>query len=72
MDSAARERSLGTLDQVVRRSCAFVTDCNGLECAKVLVGWVKEAKQRGQTPDVDVLVQRSQPHLQQKFFQDPS
>lgn len=69
MEPAAKERSLSTLDQVVRRSCAFVTDCNGLECAKVLVDWVKEAKQRGEVPNMDTLLHRSRPHLQHKFFQ---
>ena len=68
MDPAAKERALCTLDQVVRRSCAFVTDCNGLQCANVLVDWIEDSKQRGQEPDVDVLVRRSKPHLQQKFF----
>ena len=69
MEPAAKERSLSTLDQVVRRSCAFVTDCNGLECAKVLVDWVKEAKQREEVPNMDTLLHRSRPHLQDKFFQ---
>ena len=74
MEPAAQERTLSTLDQVVRRSCAFVTDCNGLECANELVGWIKDQSkgdsQRGggQAPDVDMLVQKSRPHLQQKFF----
>ena len=69
MEPAAKERSLSTLDQVVRRSCVFVTDCNGLECEKVFVEWIKEAKQQGEAPSMDTLVHRSRPYLQQKFFQ---
>ena len=69
MELSAQERALGTLDQVVRRSCAFVTDCNGLECAEVLVDWIRHAKQHGEAPSMAALVHRSRPHLQQKFFQ---
>ena len=74
MSQAEQQRTLSTLDQVVQRSCTFVTDCNGLALARLMIGWIKEAEQKSLQldvlvqPDVDALVQRSQQYLQPKFF----